>query len=155
VLIRRAFSLVEVLVVVVILGIIAGLIVPQFANATDNARTVAAESALATVRGSIASFRTHAVIAGTDPYPTLNQLLTEGVVLTGELPVNPYSNLGGVIEVNASQAAARAVVNPHLAGWCYFVNNNSQPPQAVFYANTSVLTSRVNAQGELIPANEL
>ncbi len=37
----RAFTLVEILIVVVILGILAAIIVPQFANASDEARRAA------------------------------------------------------------------------------------------------------------------
>ena len=38
---RAGFTLVEILIVVVILGILAAIVIPQFANASDNARQAA------------------------------------------------------------------------------------------------------------------
>lgn len=45
---RRAFTLVEILIVVVILGILAAIVVPQFTGATDNARMGAFISSIKT-----------------------------------------------------------------------------------------------------------
>jgi prepilin-type N-terminal cleavage/methylation domain-containing protein len=151
----RGFSLVEVLVVVVILGILAAVVVPRFAGATDQARTTAAESSLASVRGAIAAFRTRAVIAGSDPYPSLSDLETVGSVLHAELPANPWTGIRGVREVTALQAQERIVIGPNEYGWCYFVDNESMPPQSVFYANSESPTQRRDQAGVVILANQL
>ena len=57
---RNAFTLVEVLIVIMILGILAAVAVPRFASAGDDARTSATQSVLAGVRAAIASHRTAA-----------------------------------------------------------------------------------------------
>jgi len=46
---RRAFSLVELIIVIVVLGIMAMIVMPKFANSADDAR----EKALATDHGSV------------------------------------------------------------------------------------------------------
>lgn len=150
----RAFTLIEVLIVVVILGILAAVAVPRFASASVDARTSAVQSTVAGVRSSIASFRTNAVIQGNDPYPTLAQL-TDGSVLKSGIPANSFTNVGSVQSVNASQAKSRTVVAPNSAGWNYFVDNNANPPEAIFYANTDVDTTAADGTGGTFSANEL
>ena len=53
---RRAFTLLELLAVVVILGILASVIVPRLTSATVQAREVSLAEALRTVRGQILLF---------------------------------------------------------------------------------------------------
>lgn len=47
---RRAFTLVEILIVVVILGILAAMVVPKFVNATEDAKDGATRDQLSKVR---------------------------------------------------------------------------------------------------------
>jgi len=54
---RRAFTLVEILIVVIILGILAAIIIPQFANASSDARTTNLKTTLANVRSQIEMFK--------------------------------------------------------------------------------------------------
>jgi general secretion pathway protein G len=49
----RAFTLVEILIVVVILGILAGIMVPQFASATQQSRVTASLDQLEKLRRAI------------------------------------------------------------------------------------------------------
>ena len=55
--IRRGFTLIEILIVVVILGILAAVVVPQFSNAADDANDAAVRSQLQTLRGQIELYR--------------------------------------------------------------------------------------------------
>lgn len=150
----KAFTLVEVLIVIVILGILAAVAVPQFAGASEDAKTSATQSTIAGVRSAIATYRTSAVIQGNAPYPTLDQL-TDGSVLKFDLPPNPFTQAGGVQSVGQSQANARGVSNESSAGWNYFVDNNANPPVAMFYANSSTLTTAPDGNGGVLSANEL
>jgi len=54
---RRAFTLVEILIVVVILGILAAIVVPQYAKATDDAATTTALHDLQKVRRAIEVYK--------------------------------------------------------------------------------------------------
>jgi prepilin-type N-terminal cleavage/methylation domain-containing protein len=53
----RGFTLIEILIVVVILGILAAIIIPQFASAQSAARATAMRSQLGTVRSQVAAWQ--------------------------------------------------------------------------------------------------
>ncbi|USN98752.1 MAG: type II secretion system protein [Phycisphaeraceae bacterium] len=152
---RSAFSLLELMIVVMILGILAAVVVPRFAGATDDARSSATEATVASVRASIAAFRTRAVMQGVDPFPTLEQLNTPGVVMTQAAPANPFTGASGIQAVSASQAQDRAVANDGSIGWNYYVDNSADPPVFVFYANCSNTTTVPDGSGGTLTANEL
>jgi general secretion pathway protein G len=54
---RGAFTLIEILIVVVILGILAGVVIPRFAGATAQSRDVALKESLRSLRARIDMFR--------------------------------------------------------------------------------------------------
>ncbi|MBL9120662.1 MAG: prepilin-type N-terminal cleavage/methylation domain-containing protein [Phycisphaerae bacterium] len=54
---QRGFTLIEILIVVVILGILAAIVIPQFTNASQDAQVSAVKSQLQTVRSQIELFR--------------------------------------------------------------------------------------------------
>lgn len=153
--IRSAFSLLEVLVVVLILGILAAVVVPRFAGATDDARSSATEATVAGVRTALAAYRARAVMRGEAPFPSLEQLITPGVVMTDVPPANPFTKVARVQGVSRAQGEARAVVNPGGAGWNYFVDNTSDPPVVIFYANCEHATTVPDGRGGTLTANQL
>jgi len=54
---RRGFTLIEILIVVVILGVLAAIIVPQFTDAQSLSRATAMRTQLNTIRGQVAAWR--------------------------------------------------------------------------------------------------
>ena len=56
---RRAYSLIEILIVVMILAIIAALVIPKFSDASDEARTASLLKDLHMLRAQIEVFKTH------------------------------------------------------------------------------------------------
>ena len=55
--VRRAFTLIEILIVVVILGILAAIVIPQFTDASEDAMMASVQSQLQTLRGQVELFR--------------------------------------------------------------------------------------------------
>ncbi len=54
---NKGFTLVEILIVVIILGILAAIVIPQFTEASEDARESALRSDLQTVRAQIELYR--------------------------------------------------------------------------------------------------
>lgn len=151
----RGFSLLEVMVVVVIIGILAAIVVPNFGAVQTDSKASAVQSTLAGVRSSIAGYRSTALLRGQSPYPTLAQLTTAGTVMQQEIPANPFSKIKAVQQVTLAQAQARAVVNPASFGWNYYVDNAANPPVVYFYCNSNEATGVSNGAGGTLEANQL
>jgi general secretion pathway protein G len=98
----KAFTLVEILIVVVILGILAAIVVPQFTNATQDAQAGNIKTQLSSLNSQIELFR-----ARTNAYPDFSDAgVWDAMVAGGYIkaaPVNPYNNLSTVV-VGAADA---------------------------------------------------
>lgn len=64
------FTLVEILIVVVILGILAAIVIPQFTNASDSAKASTMKRQLQTLRRQLDMYKLH----HNEDYPTQAQL---------------------------------------------------------------------------------
>ena len=72
----KAFTLIEIMVVVIIIGILAATIVPRFMGATDDAKVSAAKGHIAELEAAAERFNIHM-----DRYPTTEEglkILVEG-----------------------------------------------------------------------------
>ena len=73
---KRAFSLVEILVVVILLGILAGVVIPRFTDASDDARAAATSANVNTIQSQVEVYRSKF-----GSYPAnLNALVTAGYI---------------------------------------------------------------------------
>lgn len=151
---RLGFTLIELIAVIVVLAILAGVAVPRYFDYTDRARTSAVQGTLGNVRSAIQNFYANASLAGTPAYPTLTQLQTLGSVLQDQMPLNPYNNLATITSATSTEWNARTVGG--TAGWRYFVDNSTTPPTYGFYINSTANTTVPNAAGTgVMTANQL
>ena len=90
---RNAFTLVEILIVVVILGILAAIVVPQFAGAVEDSAATTTQSELQKLRRAVEVFQVRnentlpAVLAGDG---TWGDLIANTGEYLKEAPTNPY-----------------------------------------------------------------
>ena len=98
---RSGFTLVEILIVVIILGILAAIVIPQFTDASTQARESSLRSDLQTMRSQIELYK----IQHNDQLPT-DGGLAFGVAMTS------YTTIAGVLA--AVQAPADGVYGPYL-----------------------------------------
>ncbi|MCH8152465.1 MAG: prepilin-type N-terminal cleavage/methylation domain-containing protein [Planctomycetes bacterium] len=142
--IRKGFTLIELIAVVVILAILVGVALPRYFDYAAQARDAACRGTLGGVRAGIANFMANEVITiGTAAYPTLVQLEALGTVMQEAIPDNPYdsgANPNDVHTATAGEAAARtAPVVAGTGGWAYYLDNSLTPPAYTFWANTNTV----------------
>jgi general secretion pathway protein G len=91
---RRAFTLIEILIVVVILGILAAIVIPQFTKASETAKASSLNSQLQTIRSQLELYQ----VQHNGNYPTLAQL-TPDADADGE---HDWTNLTTTSEVDGA-----------------------------------------------------
>jgi general secretion pathway protein G len=89
----RAFTLVEVLVVIVILGILAALVVPRLVERPDDARVIAARNDIAAIMQALKLYR-----LDNGRYPSTEQGLSALVTRPSVAPVPPNWKANGYLE---------------------------------------------------------
>jgi general secretion pathway protein G len=113
---RRGFTLIEILIVVIILGILAAIVIPQFSSASSDAKKASLQSTVQTLRSQIALYKlqhgdTLPNLSGTgagNGWPALTatsvyQGTTVGPYMQST-PVNSLTN-GSVVKDGTSAAA--------------------------------------------------
>src|SRR5580658_6256622 len=96
---RRAFTLIEMLVVILILSILAALIIPKLIGKTDDAKIAAAKTDIATLSSSLEQYR-----LDNGQYPSSDEGLSalrvrpnsannwKGPYLEKDIPNDPWGN---------------------------------------------------------------
>ncbi|MEK7361201.1 MAG: type II secretion system major pseudopilin GspG [Pseudomonadota bacterium] len=90
---QRGFTLLEVMVVVVILGILAALVVPKIISRPDEARVIAAKQDIASLLQALKLYR-----LDNQRYPTTEQGLQALSAKPATAPIPPNWKAGGYIE---------------------------------------------------------
>ncbi|MCE9589633.1 MAG: type II secretion system protein GspG [Planctomycetes bacterium] len=129
----KAFTLVELLLVVSILGILAALVIPTLTNASDGAKVSNAATSLANARKALQRY----ALEHGNTYPATAHLweaLSAKTTATGDIdaagqfgpyllstPSNPWNQLGTIHEVAGLAAAAAATYASESGtyGWLY------------------------------------
>ena len=116
---KTGFTLVEILIVVIILGILAAIVIPQFTNASQDARESALLSQLQTLRSQIELYKLQHKDKLPDLVTNWNPMITktdsDGVASAAPdafgpymqaAPTNPINTLSNVTNGDSALAAA-------------------------------------------------
>jgi general secretion pathway protein G len=127
---RSGFTLVEILIVVLILGILAAIVIPKFANASAEAKRSSLLSSLNTTRGQIELYMLQhgdqpPVLSGSDWTP-MTELSTFNTQQTGPYlqatPINHLNGFSDVETVTTDQTGGAAISGTNI-GFVYNPSN--------------------------------
>ena len=132
---RNAFTLIEILIVVVIMAVLAATIIPQFTDSSDEARTSTVEFNLNTMRGQVELYKGQhdSLIPGaalteltsrTDRDGTINAAGEYGPYVFA-VPENTVSGSNAVKTVATATIVVGDVTADGTGGWIYSTDNGN------------------------------
>jgi prepilin-type N-terminal cleavage/methylation domain-containing protein len=119
---RKGFTLIELIAVIVVLAILAGVALPKYFDYAAQAKEAACKGTLGGVRAGIANFYANGAINGSAAYPTYVQLTTLGTVMQEAIPENPYNGLATIEDEDGNWVAGNPPAD-NTTGWCYDATN--------------------------------
>jgi prepilin-type N-terminal cleavage/methylation domain-containing protein len=138
----RGFTLIELVIVLVLIGILAAVAIPRFADMRDNAEEASMRGTMGNVRSAITIWRANSLAEGTDAWPPF--LNFADVVLSTVMPDNPW--VAGGPDNSVADGGGLAVDDRDIiaggAGWAY------NEDEGTFWANTDLGADGLGAANE-------
>lgn len=135
---RKGFTLIELIAVIVVLVILAGVALPKYFDYSERAKESAVRGTLGGVRSGVANFFANASIEGESAYPTFQELTERGTVMQEPIPANPYRTGDDADQVRDADGEWQEGVDPPVsgtAGWAYDESSGR------FWANSDTVSS--------------
>ena len=126
--VRNAFTLIELIVIIVVLAILSGVAIPKYIDYTARAKESAARATIGAARSAIANFYANSALTGTAAWPTLTQMQTAGTVMQEALPANPYNNsntISAATWATTPPVSGAAGYNYDAASGRFWLNSNT------------------------------
>lgn len=129
---QSGFTLVEILIVVIILGILAAVVIPQFSDASDDTRGSSVASNLRTIRAQIQLYKAQHAEVYPDDFANQMTMFTDvsgntnatqtAVFRFGpymlRVPPNPYTGVATITQIDDG-AVGYAAAADLTSGWWY------------------------------------
>lgn len=132
---QRGFTLIELVIIIVVLGILAAVAIPKYQDITGEAREASARAALGSLRSGITIYYANqAVTTGTAAWPNLVQLETIGTVMEHNIPKNPYQSDSSAPDSICTGVTKGTLVAGGRGGWAY------NPTTGEIWLNTNTVS---------------
>ena len=116
---QKGFTLIELVIIIVVLGILAAVAIPKYQDITAQAKEASCCASLGALRSGITIwYANKAVTTGTAAWPSLASLATVDSVMAQALPRNPYQ-----LSTSAPDSIVTGVTKGTIVGarggWAY------------------------------------
>jgi MSHA pilin protein MshA len=128
---KKGFTLIELIMVMVILGVLAAIAIPKFVDLTGQAKQAATKGGLGAIRSALAIQYAKSATAGSAAFPSS---ITTDYFADARLPKN---ELNGYTATTATTAVPSGTASSASAGWWYI----SSSGQAGAFSDGTVDTS--------------
>lgn len=115
---RTGFTLIELIAVIVVLAILAGVALPKYFDYSAQARASSCKGTLGGVRAGIANFYMNTGLAAPERYPTFVEVTTLGDVMQELIPANPYNGSAAVRDADGTWVSGAPPILG-VQGWAY------------------------------------
>ena len=109
---KKGFTLIELVMVIVILGILAAIAIPKFVDLTTQAKISAAKGGLGAIRSAVAIDYAKSATSGTVAFPSA---ITTDLFADSLIPKNPLNNSTSVGAITVAPSGTATSTN----GWWY------------------------------------
>lgn len=116
---EKGFTLIELVIIIAVLGILAAVAIPKYADITTESKNAATRGALGGLRSGVTIFYANAAVTtGTASWPTLNQLESVGTVMEQSIPGNPFQSSDSAADSIVTGLTKGTIVGTR-GGWAY------------------------------------
>ncbi|MDD4051187.1 MAG: prepilin-type N-terminal cleavage/methylation domain-containing protein [candidate division Zixibacteria bacterium] len=116
---NSGFTLIELVIIIVVLGILAAIAVPKYQDITSDAREASCRNALGALRSGVTIWYANAAVkTGAATWPPIDSLRKTDAVMAQSIPGNPYCAKTAAPD-SIVTGMTKGVVVGARGGWAY------------------------------------